>query len=292
MRARELWNKRLLILDHLGNDLDPEIEQGARTDLLDLAILGAELRIRLAQGAERTAARQEALQILAQAEVLAGPSAVLYYERQAHAEALGLGNVAQEARRNAAACPPRTGWEHYALGRALMGSNQLQSAREQLDRAVMLQPDGIWPNFYKGICSYRLKEYQDASLAFTACIALAPKVAGCFYNRALAYAAQGRSREALRDFDRAIELDNGLAVASLNRGLVHLREKNLLQAEADFVQALENGADPGHVHFDLALLNLARNDRKSAISHLQKTRRFNPGDQQAVKLLDKLQKSP
>jgi serine/threonine protein kinase len=223
-RCRAFWERRDAILDHLASDLDPSIEQRVRIDLLDLAILWADLRVRLAPASQAPTARREALQILEQAEQLAGPSAVLYRERQTHAEALGLTDLAGETRRQAARCPPRGPWEHYALGRALMSANQLEGAADHLARAVALRPDGLWPSFYQGICCYRLGRFEDAALAFTVCTALAPRVAGCFYNRALAFAALGRNDHALRDLDRALKLDSGLTEAAKSDVLRGLRK--------------------------------------------------------------------
>ena len=93
------------------------MEQRIRTDLLDLATLWADLRVRLASTAEAIQARREALRILVEAETDFGPSLVLCRERQAHAEALGLADEAQRAEIQARTLVPRTAWEHYALGR-------------------------------------------------------------------------------------------------------------------------------------------------------------------------------
>jgi serine/threonine protein kinase len=210
-RCRAFWEQREAILDRLGKDLEPVIEQRVRTDLLDLAILGADLHVRLAGASQVSTARREALRLLEQAEAFAGPSAVLYRERQTHAEALGLSDLARQAREQGARCPLEGPWVNYALGRALLRAGQLEAAAGHLDRAAALQPDGLWPHFYHGICCYRLGRFQDAALAFTVCTTQAPKVAGCFYNRGLAFVGLGRNDLAQRDFDRARALDPNLA---------------------------------------------------------------------------------
>src|SRR5207237_336139 len=156
------WQKRDVILDSLGKALDAAVEQRVQLDLLDLAILGAELRVRRA-GQNQAAARREALQMLAEAQALFGPNVVLFHERRAHAEARGRTDVANEARRRAEECPPRTAWEHYALGRSLLQSGAVDEAALHLERAAGLQPDGLWPNFYWGICCYRLGRFEDSA---------------------------------------------------------------------------------------------------------------------------------
>jgi serine/threonine protein kinase len=224
-RCRALWEQRETILDRLGIELEPSVEQRVRIDLLDLAILGADLRVRVAPKSQVAAARREALRMLDQAEEFAGPSAVLYQERQRHAGALGLTSVANEAQRKAAGCPPRGPWEHYALGRALMSANQLENAAVHFDRAAAVQSDRLWASFYKGICCHRLRRFDDAALAFTVCTTLAPTVAGCFYNRALALLETGRTDLATRDLDQALELDPGLVESPLANRLRDHRNK-------------------------------------------------------------------
>ena len=180
------WEKRDVILDRLGKELEPDAEQGVQVDLLDLAILGADLRVRLARD-HQASARRDALRMLAEAERLFGPNAVLYHERHAHAEALGERDLAREAERRASAYPPRTAWQHYALGRSLLQAGRLEAAAGRLQEAVALEPSGLWPNFYHGVCCHRLGRFEDAALAFTACATLAPKVGACYHNRALAF---------------------------------------------------------------------------------------------------------
>jgi hypothetical protein len=45
------------------------------------------------------------------------------------------------------------------------------------------------------------------------CIGAAPAAAGCFYNRALAFAGVGRTEQALDDLEHARRLDPTLAAA-------------------------------------------------------------------------------
>jgi serine/threonine protein kinase/Flp pilus assembly protein TadD len=288
VRCRAFWDKRDLILDRLGKELEPDVEQRLRLDLLDLAILGADLRVRLAGDQER-AARQGALQMLSEAEALLGPNAVLYHERRGHALALGLSDLVRETDERAAHYPPRTAWEHYALGRSLVHANNLQAAVDQLKRALVLQPDGLWPSFYHGLCCYRLGRFQDAALSFTTCAALTPKEAGCFYNRGLSFVGLERSDLAMDDLGRALELDPAFGEAAFHRGLLHLRNKHLSKAAADFRRALDSGANPSRAHFQLALICVARQDRAGAVGHLEQSRRFDPAYRDAAELLKKLQ---
>jgi serine/threonine protein kinase len=222
--CRSLWGQRGLIRERLGDGLPPEVDQVVGADLLDLAVLGADLRVRLVEGSARDQARRDALRTLAEAEMLFGPGVVLAHERQRHARALG---VAEES---GAAPPARTAWEHYALGRSLLGSGDPDRAADHLEQAVRLEPGGLWPNFYLGQCQYRRGRHQDAVAAFSVCVGAAPGTAACYFNRAMAHAA-------LKQYEAA---------------------------EADLLRALRDGVDPATAHYHLALVSEARGDRARA----------------------------
>src|SRR5207237_1086985 len=146
-------------------------------------------------------------------------------------------------------------------------SADLKRAAAAFDEAVRLEPKGVWPTFYQGVCAFELKRYEDAVLAFTACIALASpnERPGCLYNRARTYEAggrierapagpgRGRMQRALADYTRALELDPTLAPAALNRGLLRYHAKRYPEALRDIENALRHGASPAVVHYDMAL---------------------------------------
>jgi serine/threonine protein kinase/tetratricopeptide (TPR) repeat protein len=288
--SRALWEKRQWIMACLGANLERTVERRLQTDLLDVAILWTDLRVGLAGIDQSQTERQGALQVLAQAEEMFGPSAVLCYHRRIHAEALGLRDLAGAAARQQAELPIRTAWEHYALGRSLLQSGKLDDASTMLQKAFELEPCGLWTNYYLGICAYRLGKYEDAVLAFTRCQMLAPELAGCLYNRALAYQGWDRPNRALRDYDRALELDATLGVAAFNRGLLHFQAKRYGEARDDFLRALENGTDPARVHYQLALVHFARNEQAVGRSSLKRCLEHNPAHKEARELYDTLQK--
>jgi tetratricopeptide (TPR) repeat protein len=197
----EVWRGRSRLKKQATAPLAPEIEQRICADLLELAILWADMHVHLAPAEQLDQARHEALQVLAQAETELGSSVVLSRERQIYAEALGLSDEARRASDMVAKLEPHTSWEHYAVGRSLLRAGKSKAAAAQFQCAVDLEPQAFWPNFYAGISAYRLQQYEAALAAFSACVALAPDKAGCFYNRGLAYRALGREDLAARDFE-------------------------------------------------------------------------------------------
>jgi serine/threonine protein kinase/tetratricopeptide (TPR) repeat protein len=283
-RCRSLWDKRTLVLDLLGAEATPAVRRRTETDLLDLAILTADLHAATTPPTELKKAREESLRILVEAETLFGPSPVLAHECARYARALGL----EDPPGGASARQPETTWEHYALGRSYLQANDLVHAAEHLEKAVTRQPHDLWPNFYMGQCAYLQHHYEEAVVAFSVCVGAAPEMAPCYFNRALARAALGHKEQAVRDYDQALRLDPALGAAYLNRAVLHSEAGRLAEAEADLHQALERGADPAAVHFNVALVLLASNDRPAALNSLREALQHDPNHAEARNLLELL----
>jgi tetratricopeptide (TPR) repeat protein len=278
--CRALWQGRDRVVQRLDPGGASALEPAHRDDLLDLAIFWADLQVRLAPPAAIAAAHRSALTVLAEAEDLFGPSAVLEEERKLHGAPARPDGAADES--------PDTAWAHYALGRTLLRSGDLERAAYETERAVRIEPQGLWPNFYRGLCASRLGRYADAGLAYSVCIGAAPEAAVCFCNRGLALAAQGHHEQALLDYDQALRLDPTLAAAALNRGMLHYEARRYADALADLRRAQELGAEPAVVTFDLALVHLARGERADALRELRRALGHNPQQPDARKLFDAL----
>jgi len=262
--CQAFWDKRGQLRQQLALGAAAERDSGVTSDLLDLALLWTDLRVRLAAPAEESAARTAALGVLDETERLCGPSLLLDHERRRQAEALGQTDVAQAASARLANQQPRTAWEHLALGRALLQAGQVDAATPLLERAVELHPQNVWAHFCRGSAAYRQGRLEEAATAFSICVALAPTRAVFWYQRALAETGRGRTRHALADYDRALQFDPQLGAAALHRGLLHFQERRHGRAAADLQRALRTGADAATVHYNLALVQLAQQDRAAA----------------------------
>jgi tetratricopeptide (TPR) repeat protein len=272
-QCRAFWDRRVELTEFLGAAQAPEVS----ADLRDIAIFAAGLPVRRS-GGPGPADRREALRILDEVQAVFGPSTVLDHERKVHRRALGLADAPPAVPRPVA--PARlAAWEHCALGRALLASGDVPQAARELTAALALEPAGRWTNFYSGVCAYRMGEYEDAVSAFSVCIGTAPDDAGCFYNRALAYACLGRLAEALHDYDRVLEIDPTHARAAQNRGMLHFHRGRISQALADLDLALRAGADAAAVHYDLALVYAAVDDTSAAETHLRRALQCDPSNE-------------
>jgi tetratricopeptide (TPR) repeat protein len=279
--GQAIWEQRAALLRRGAGRDDSELSQQIRTDLLDLVVVWADLRVHYTPPAEAGAAKTEALRILGEAQDLLGPSPSLEHGLQAYAEGVG-GNPVPAG----PAAAPRSAWEYYDLGRSYLRSGRLDVASEQFRLGLDREPQDFWLNFYEGLCEYRLGRFEGAISAFRACIALSPGTAECYYNRALAYQGLGRLDRALADYNRAVSLNPSLTDAVLNCGILHYRQGRHADAIADLERALTTTSSPaarGVIHYNLAVVHLARRDREAASASIQAAIRFGNGDAQQLR---------
>jgi serine/threonine protein kinase/Tfp pilus assembly protein PilF len=285
--CQTIWNNRLLIVQRLAGQSAPDLEKQVQTDLLDLAILLADLRLRLAAAGEIERARQESLAILDEAERLFGTSRVLTEERRARVVSDKAG-IGEQTPISDARSEPRNAHEHVALGRIYFRCGEIRAAEREMDLALEKEPGALWPNFWKGNCAFRLARFDDAVVAFSVCVALAPQSACCYANRGLALTELGRLDRAAADFDRALRLDPALAMAVRGRGLLHYKAHRYPQALADLRHTLELGADPAAAYCDLALVYLAAGNRAESLACVRRSLEHNPTRAQAQELIRQL----
>lgn len=287
-QAERLWKQRDLIAASLSDRALAGVAERAYADLAELAVLWADLHVRLAPPERGQQAGREAIAVLKEAESLPGAALVLCRAQEQLARMLGDERQARDFADTAERLDAHTAWEHLALGRLLLTEDQLEQAAAEFASAVELEPQGLWPNFYAGRAASELGRFDDAVSSFTACVALAPRAAWCYDNRGLAQLGAGRLERARSDFDRALELEPELASASLHRGILSSQEARYEEALADLNQALAGGADPAIAHYNVALVYAARHESAAALEHLDQVLSFDPEHQPARELADKL----
>jgi eukaryotic-like serine/threonine-protein kinase len=286
-RGRDIWEARIVLLTPIPGRSETELEQTIRTDLLDIVTVWADIRVRLATAAEADTARVEALSQLDEAAAVLGSGPAL--ERLRRTLGKAPGRSAASGATATVSPEPRTAWEHCDLGCAYLRDGEHGLAARQFQQAVDLRPRDFWPNFYQGLCAYKLGRFEDALTAFRVCIALAQNPAECYFNRALTYEALGRIDQALLDYTRALRCDDHLTGAALNRGILHYNAGRYPEAAADLGRALATASGReirGLIHYNRALVELALNNRPAARAALKAAR--DDGHAPAGELYDRL----
>src|SRR5262249_11926421 len=115
--CRIFWDDRGRLVERLSPNGLSALEPAVRDDLLDLAICCADLRGRLAPPGGNEKGREQAIEVLSQAEALVGSSPVLDEERVFYSDP-------RPARKPQT--KPLTAWEHCALGRSLLRAGELE----------------------------------------------------------------------------------------------------------------------------------------------------------------------
>jgi serine/threonine protein kinase/tetratricopeptide (TPR) repeat protein len=287
----QFWDKRELIL-RLEPELTPVLARQVKSDLLDLAILWADLRLRLAKPGDARARHQEALAVLAEAEAAFGASRVLCLEKQVHAAGLGLTVDAQAMAQQAEELVPQTAWEHYALARFHLQGNHPDRALAELNEAIRLQSDNLWPYFYKGRCALQLGNYSEAVAAFTACVVL-KKNEWNYYYLGQAYTALDDLDSALDDYENATKCEPNLSHAWVNAGIIYYRKKDFAKARERLERALGPAADRATAaiaYYNLALVDLAEKNPQAAGKHARLALSENPKHADARRLAESLPK--
>ena len=75
--------------------------------------------------------------------------------------------------------------------------------------------------YNRGVAYRNLGDFRQAIRDYDRATELEPTFATAYSNRGVAYRTLGDLRQAIRDFDRAIELEPEEAVAYYNRGLIY-----------------------------------------------------------------------
>src|SRR5262245_52337501 len=122
-------------------------------------------------------------------------------------------------------------------------------ARGNLDQAVALYSEALQdktlPNERRaillsdrGVAYARLQNPKEAIEDFNRAIQLFPEYAAIYNNRGNVLLGIGAVREALKDFDRALMLAPGYAAAYSNRAGAELKQGEIALATADYSKAI------------------------------------------------------
>jgi len=129
--GRAIWQGRNRLIQPPANSVEPEADDRTRNDLTDLIVLWADVRVRFASTDEAVEAKQEALDILEEAEALFGRSPSLERQRRICLLALGLAKDAPSL-----AFAAHTAWEHFDLGKSYLKAGDFARAMQEFHRGV------------------------------------------------------------------------------------------------------------------------------------------------------------
>ncbi len=118
-----------------------------------------------------------------------------------------------------------------------------QSALDEYDKAIRLEPNNSAGYFNRGIMYFNLGQYQRAIQDYSQAIRLDPNKPGAYNNRANAYSSLGQYAESLKDLDEAIRIDPNLGIGYYNRGWTYVALGQYQEAGRDAAKAEHLGVD-------------------------------------------------
>lgn len=127
--------------------------------------------------------------------------------------------------------------------RLYLATGRLPLAKERIAQYVLLRPKDERPYLLLGLINGREGKLKDAILMFDKAIGLNPRSAKAYSDRGVAKGAMGNVKESIKDFDKAIALNPRYADAYRNRGIARESLKDLSGACRDWSMAAALGQD-------------------------------------------------
>lgn len=112
---------------------------------------------------------------------------------------------------------------------------------------------------------------------------------GPYSNRGLAYSEIGRDDRAIKDLNRAIEIDPEFARAYLNRGLVYRHRGNYTKAIEDYTRVIELSPKSAAAYNNRGVVYAMLEDYTNAIKDFKKVIEINPSREGSYKNLSRAQ---
>jgi tetratricopeptide (TPR) repeat protein len=113
---------------------------------------------------------------------------------------------------------------------------------------------------------------DEALKDYNKAIELNPRFAIAYFNRGTLFKNVKRNDEALKDFNKAIELDPSYAKAYCNRGIVFYNEKRYQEAIINYSKAIELKADFAESYFNRGLAEYYLGIKENACMDIKQAR--------------------
>jgi len=125
----------------------------------------------------------------------------------------------------------------YNRGTALLNKRQFEKAIQELDVALVAEPEYFAAYINRGICRFELRKFDDAIADFNKAEEINPEHQFPSYNRGAVYFFQRKFDEAEAEFDKALEKDPNYANAICCRADCWCENGKLDEADKEYQRA-------------------------------------------------------
>jgi superkiller protein 3 len=152
------------------------------------------------------------------------------------------------------------------LALSLRWAGLMPSALRILRDAQLVYPGDFWLRFQLGVWLDDEKDLEGAIRAYTAAVAIRPRLAAPYNNLGNSWLGRGEPDEAVACLRKAVELDPKYAVAHTNLGVALFHQQKPDEAIACYRRALALDPKSGATHYNLgrALLHQKKPDEAAA----------------------------
>lgn len=200
---------------------------------------------------------------------------------------------------------------HYNIGTAFQASGDFEHAKKAYLKSLSINPENekakkaleslknevenkkIQELISRALELQNSENYQGAITTYLAAISLRPDNAQLYYNLGTAYQAQGKYTEAIKQYEKAVELDaenenykqaiklvkDDIARPLINSAIQKQTTNDLLGAISDYKKALEVFPEDAQTHFNLATAYQSASQLDNAIQSYLKAVEIDPETQ-------------
>lgn len=161
------------------------------------------------------------------------------------------------------------------LGRAQYADRRVEDALLSFTQAIARAPNSSKLHVLKGRCHLELNQYDNAEEDYMQAIQLDPESISGWSQLGLLQHNNRKYQEALRCYDRALELSPGRIWVLLKRSQTYRRLGNAELADADYRAAMEASCEDSNELLYRALAR-AKSDPEIALQDLRRAHELNP----------------
>lgn len=153
-------------------------------------------------------------------------------------EAVEMANLFIELLLNKGLNNPDSANEFFSIGKDKYFNNEVQSAIEDFNQAILLNVNYLEPYYFRGLSNISLKNNNDAIEDFNRVIELDSNYKWAYFHRGNAFSELNDFDSAIADFDKALFFDSNYIEAYQSRGNIKLKLKDFGNAIDDFSKVI------------------------------------------------------